>query len=105
MFCRDWGLAATQGSDLMAIALAHGLAIGLLVVALGAISGGHFNPAVTFAMLITGRMTLVGALGYWVVQLFGGWSQPFSSVPCTAAQRWPTEPRFLEPTTPPSRPL
>lgn len=39
-------IAATQGSDLMAIALAHGLAIGLLVVALGAISGGHFNPAV-----------------------------------------------------------
>lgn len=65
-------IAATQGSDLMAIALAHGLAIGLLVVALGAISGGHFNPAVTFAMLITGRMTLVGALGYWVVQLLGG---------------------------------
>lgn len=65
-------IAATQGSDLMAIALAHGLAIGLSVVALGAISGGHFNPAVTFAMLITGRITPVGAVGYWVAQLLGG---------------------------------
>ncbi|WP_337871451.1 aquaporin [Meiothermus sp.] len=65
-------IAATQGGDLMAIALAHGLAIGLSVVALGAISGGHFNPAVTFAMLITGRITPVGAVGYWVAQLLGG---------------------------------
>lgn len=65
-------IAATQGEDLMAIALAHGLAIGLLVVALGSISGGHFNPAVTFAMLITGRITPVGAVGYWVAQLLGG---------------------------------
>lgn len=65
-------IAATQGGDLTAIALAHGLAIGLSVAALGAISGGHFNPAVTFAMLITGRITPVGAVGYWVAQLLGG---------------------------------
>lgn len=65
-------IAATQGGDLMAVALAHGLAIGLSVVALGAISGGHFNPAVTFGMLITGRITPVGAVGYWIAQLLGG---------------------------------
>lgn len=65
-------IAATNGGDLMVVALAHGLAIGLSVVALGAISGGHFNPAVTFAMLITGRITPVGAVGYWVAQLLGG---------------------------------
>jgi len=65
-------IAATRGGDLMVVALAHGLAIGLSVVALGAISGGHFNPAVTFAMLITGRITPVGAAGYWVAQLLGG---------------------------------
>ncbi|MBO1437877.1 aquaporin [Meiothermus sp. CFH 77666] len=65
-------IAATQGGDLLAVALAHGLAIGLSVVALGVISGGHFNPAVTFGMLITGRITPVGAVGYWVAQLLGG---------------------------------
>lgn len=65
-------IAATQGDDWMVVALAPGLAIGLSVVALRAVSGAHFNPAVTFAMLITGRITLVGALGYWVAQLLGG---------------------------------
>lgn len=65
-------IAATQGGDLMVVALAHGLAIGLSVVALGTISGGHFNPAVTFGMLITGRITPVSAVGYWVAQLLGG---------------------------------
>ncbi|GEM85185.1 MIP/aquaporin family protein [Meiothermus hypogaeus] len=65
-------IAATQGGDLMVVALAHGLAIGLSVVALGALSGGHFNPAVTFGMLITGRISPVGAVGYWVAQLLGG---------------------------------
>lgn len=65
-------IAATQGGDLTAVALAHGLAIGLSVVALGALSGGHFNPAVTFGMLLTGRISPVGAVGYWVAQLLGG---------------------------------
>lgn len=65
-------IAATQGEDWMVVALAPGLAIGLSVVALRAVSGAHFNPAVTFAMLITGRITPVGALGYWGAQLLGG---------------------------------
>src|ERR1043165_8596953 len=42
---------AISGGDgaasLATIALAHGLAIMVMVAALGAISGGHFNPAVT----------------------------------------------------------
>jgi len=65
-------IAATQGGDLVAIALAHGLAIGLSVVALGAISGGHFNPAITFGMLVTGRISISNAIGYWIAQLLGG---------------------------------
>lgn len=70
-------IAATEGNELIVIALAHGLAIGLSIVALGAISGGHFNPAVTFAMLITGRITPVGAVGYWIAQLLGGLAGAF----------------------------
>ena len=56
---------------LVAIALAHGLAIATLVAATAKISGGHINPAVTFAAVITGRMkAAVGAL-YVVGQLLG----------------------------------
>jgi aquaporin Z len=56
---------------LVAIALAHGLAIGVMVSALGHISGGHFNPAVTVGFLVTRRITLLLGAVYIVVQLAG----------------------------------
>ena len=45
--CVDFQLRSnsTGGIGLLAIALAHGLAIAIMVSALGHISGGHFNPA------------------------------------------------------------
>ena len=61
----------TQGQDIVAIALAHGLAIGLLVAAAGHISGGHFNPAVTLGMLVTGRISIQPAIAYIAAQLIG----------------------------------
>ena len=57
------------GGNLTTVAFAHGLAIAVMVSAVGHISGGHFNPAVTFAFLITRRMAPVLALVYWVTQL------------------------------------
>jgi aquaporin Z len=50
------------------IGLAHGLVIAVMVSAVGYISGGHFNPAVTLGFLITRRMSPVLAGIYWVVQ-------------------------------------
>jgi aquaporin Z len=38
----------------------------------GHISGGHYNPAVTLAALVRGRIGVVDAIGYWVVQIVGG---------------------------------
>src|SRR4051794_22660369 len=64
-------IVATQGGDLVAIALAHGLAIGLMVMAAGHISGGHFNPAVTIGMWATRRIETNNAAGYIVAQLAG----------------------------------
>ena len=56
---------------LVAIAVAHGLAIALLVAATARISGGHINPAVTFATLITGKIDIQKAIAYWITQLLG----------------------------------
>jgi MIP family channel proteins len=63
--------AGNVNIGLVEIALAHGLAIGVMVSALGAISGGHFNPAVTAAMWVTRRIDSIGAAGYVVAQLAG----------------------------------
>jgi aquaporin Z len=60
-----------SGGQLVGIALAHGLAIAVMVSAVGHISGGHFNPAVTFGFLITRRMAPALGAVYVVVQLLG----------------------------------
>jgi aquaporin TIP len=64
-------VAANQIKDptLIGVAVAHGLAIGVMVSAVGHISGAHFNPAVTFGFLVTRRIKLSIAAVYWVVQL------------------------------------
>jgi len=67
------GIAGAPGTvtNLASIGLAHGLTIAVMVAALGAISGGHFNPAVTFGFVVTGRMSPAVGLMYWVAQLAG----------------------------------
>lgn len=64
-------VAANQIHDptLIGVAIAHGLAIGVMVSAVGHISGAHFNPAVTFGFLITKRIKGQIAVVYWVSQL------------------------------------
>jgi len=58
-------------TNLTSIALAHGLTIAVMVAAFGAVSGGHFNPAVTFGFVTTGRMNLATGIVYWIAQLLG----------------------------------
>lgn len=70
------GLAVAQATDsaaagLIAIALAHGLAIAVMVTAVGHISGGHLNPAVTIATLVTGHKPLGESLTYVSAQIAG----------------------------------
>jgi len=56
---------------LVAIALAHGLAIALLVSATAKLSGGHINPAVTFGAILTGKISVNQGIMYVVAQLVG----------------------------------
>jgi MIP family channel proteins len=66
-------LVANGGTNpgLLSVALAHGLALAVLVSALGAVSGAHFNPAVTLAVWIMGKITPTRAVMYVVAQLIG----------------------------------
>src|SRR5439155_21063852 len=63
---------STSTSALLLIALAHGLAIGAMVSALAHVSGGHFNPAVTFGALVSRQLSPRLAIVYWIAQLLGG---------------------------------
>ncbi len=56
---------------LLAIAFAHGLALAVAVSVFGAISGGHFNPAVTFGLAVAGKHPWSRVLTYWAAQLIG----------------------------------
>ena len=58
-------------ADLLGVALAHGLAIAIMVSAFAAISGAHFNPAVSLGMLVTRRIDGKTFLSYVVAQLAG----------------------------------
>jgi len=58
-------------ADLLGVALAHGLAIAIMVSAFAAISGAHFNPAVSLGMLVTSRIDGKTFLSYVVAQLAG----------------------------------
>jgi MIP family channel proteins len=63
------GLTGDVSPSLLAIALAHGLVIACMVSAVGHISGGHFNPAITLAFFVTRRLTVSLTIAYLVVQL------------------------------------
>ena len=64
--------AMTKGAlGLTGIALAHGLAIAVMVSAVGSISGGHFNPSVTVGALVAGKIAPLTAVGYIVAQCAG----------------------------------
>ncbi len=62
---------AAPNADRTMVAFAYGLALAVMVSALGAISGGHFNPAVTMGLWLASRMTGRRALAYVIAQLIG----------------------------------
>ena len=64
--------AAFNGGGLLTIALANGIALAIAISTFGVVSGGHFNPAVTFALAVAGRHPWARVPTYWAAQLIGG---------------------------------
>jgi aquaporin Z len=52
--------------------LAIGTALMVMVYAGGHISGGHYNPAVSLAVMLRGKATATEMIGYWVAQILAG---------------------------------
>jgi aquaporin TIP len=75
------GAGIVSGQDIVAVALANGLAIGIMVTNLGHISGGHFNPAITLGFVAARRIALRLAVVYWISQLAG-------AIVAAAGLRW-----------------
>jgi aquaporin Z len=53
-------------------ALAIGAVLMVMIFAGGHISGGHFNPSVTLAIFVRGRMEIKDVVPYWVAQIVAG---------------------------------
>ena len=60
------------GIGFLGVALAFGLTVVTMAYAVGHISGGHFNPAVSLGMAIGGRFSWSELVPYWIAQLAGG---------------------------------
>ncbi|MCB1531684.1 MAG: aquaporin [Alphaproteobacteria bacterium] len=67
------GAAVIAGGQVgvLGVALAFGLALMAMMYSIGHISGCHLNPAVSFGMFVSGRMSLTEFLTYAVAQCLG----------------------------------
>src|SRR6202049_761498 len=75
--CADRYLQSSGGIGILGISLASGLAMAIMVSALGHISGGHFNPAITIGFWVTKRIGTLEAFLYWAAQILGGIAAAF----------------------------
>ncbi|HEV2297245.1 MAG TPA: MIP/aquaporin family protein [Candidatus Acidoferrales bacterium] len=88
--CTDQAMRASGGSGigLIGIALAHGLALSVVITAVGHISGAHFNPAVTIGFWVTRKMGTLLSLSYWVAQLLGSICAAYALAHLLPASIW-----------------
>lgn len=64
------GFGVPAGANLV-IAFAFGLALATMITVFGSVSGGHFNPAVSLAMWLSGKLELDRLITYVVAQIAG----------------------------------
>lgn len=65
------GCSAEKGTGYLLTALAFGLVIVAMAYSIGNISGCHINPAVSLAMLVSGKMKIGDFIGYVIAQFAG----------------------------------
>jgi aquaporin Z len=65
-------LFSAPSAGLIAVAFAVGLSVLAMAYAVGSISGGHFNPAVTIGLVAAGRFEVNKAVPYIFAQVLGG---------------------------------
>ena len=65
-------LGCNTPAGVVGTAIAFGLTVVAMAYTIGNISGCHINPAITFAVALSGRMSWKDACGYWVGQIVGG---------------------------------
>lgn len=71
-------VTAASAGGLLEIALAHGITLAVAISSFGALSGAHFNPAVTFGLALAGRHPWARVPTYWAAQLAGGLAAGFA---------------------------
>ncbi|MFN4203364.1 MAG: aquaporin Z [Tabrizicola sp.] len=59
------------GIGLLGVSLAFGLTVLTMAYAVGGISGGHFNPAVSLGLALAGRFEMRNLVPYWIAQVAG----------------------------------
>lgn len=62
---------SSPAAGVVTTALAFGLVMLVMVVVIGPISGAHINPAVTLGFVVSKRMAIAEAVGYWIAQFVG----------------------------------
>ncbi len=62
---------ADVGIGWLGVAFAFGLTVLTMAYAVGHISGGHFNPAVSLGLMIGGRFPAKDLIPYWIAQVIG----------------------------------
>jgi aquaporin Z len=60
------------GIGFLGVALAFGLTVVTMAYAVGHVSGGHFNPAISLGAAVGGRLPWKDLPGYWISQVVGG---------------------------------
>jgi aquaporin Z len=65
-------VGGSPAAGIVMTAFGFGLVLLALAYAIGPISGCHVNPAVTLGFVVSGRMSLADAAGYWIAQFVGG---------------------------------